>query len=197
MTRSLPHVKLATALGPAVLLLITACSTSGSGGTVAARPARSPSAVLSVATSSTAARTASPSTTAPTVARSTVPAVPTVKVAGQHYLQLVAPANRAGKALDDAAGWTRLSTVRKPLTGYITALDVFSRGLLSYPWPASAMPAAKRLATANLAMRADLKRVLSSQSDVEAVGKFNAAIERDQSIGIATELRIALGLPSN
>lgn len=186
-------MKLATIPLAAATVLVLMITTACSSGTAARTAPVSPSAATATATTRPASTP--PSTSATPTA--TVAARPTVKMAGQHYLVLAAHMNVAGKALGDAAGWTRLSTVRKPLTRYAAALDVFARGLLSYDWPPTAMPVAKRLASAVLRHRADMKGVLASTSDSEAVTAFNRALDRDASTGIATELRIALGLASN
>jgi len=164
-----------------VVLALSACSSSGK--------AVSPSTSTSI----------SPSTT--TSAPRPTPSVHiiTKHEAAQHYLKIVAPSNAAQVVISkiiDTGNYT-FAQVRAPLTSYVTSLDKFARELLAYPWPASVKPIAARLAAAILQDRIKAKGPLYEHSDEAAMQVWNATTFDGPSTGIATEMRIALGLPSN
>lgn len=149
--------------------------------------------------------------TPPKVATTSVAAVavkptPTIHVitqaeAARHYLQIVAPSNAAIVAMNKAVNADpngRIGgEVRRPIQAYVTSLDMFARNLLAYQWPAATMPIAQRLAQAVLQDRIEFENVLSTTTDDAATNAWNAIPTNEPSTGIATEMRISLGLPSN
>jgi hypothetical protein len=178
MTRRAPVAVLA--LLPA--LVLSGCSSNGK--KAAASPAPTSLQIIST--------TATPRPT-PTVH------VITPQEAAQHYLKIVAPSNAAGDALGKitASGQYTFAQIRTPLTIYVASLDKFARDLLAYNWPTNAKPIAQRLAAAVLQDRIAFKSPLVQHGDQTAMQVWNATPNTTASNGIATEMRIALGLPSN